>query len=32
MVYHDKNVTFNELLEKDDFVSIHHQNLQKTSG
>ena len=29
MIYHDKNLTFNELLGKDDFVSIHHQNLRK---
>ena len=29
MVYNDKNSTFNELLEEDGSVSIHHQILQK---
>ena len=29
MNFNDKNSTFNELLKKDDSVSIHHQNLQK---
>ena len=29
LVYNDKNSTFNEPLEKDGSVSIHHQNLQK---
>ena len=29
MVYNNKNSTFNELLEKDGSVSLHHQNLQK---
>ena len=28
-VYNDKKSNFNELLVKDGFVSIHHQNLQK---
>ena len=32
MVYNDKNSTFNELPEKDVFVSIHHQNLQKLAA
>ena len=29
IVYNDKKSNFNELLVKDDSVSIHHQNLQK---
>ena len=29
IVYNDKKSYFNELLVKDDSVSIHHQNLQK---
>ena len=29
IVYNDKKSNFNELLIKDDSVSIHHQNLQK---
>ena len=28
-MYNDKKSNFNELLVKDGFVSIHHQNLQK---
>ena len=27
-IYNDKKSSFNELLEKDDSVSIHEQNLQ----
>ena len=27
-IYNDKQLSFNELLEKDDSVSIHEQNLQ----
>ena len=27
-IYNDKQSSFNELLEKDDSVSIHEQNLQ----
>ena len=29
IVYGDKKLTFEELLEKDDSVMIHHKNLQK---
>ena len=29
IIYNEKNLTFNERLEKDGSVSIHHQNLQK---
>ena len=29
IVYNDKKANFNELLAKDDSVSIHHQNLHK---
>ena len=29
IVYNDKKSTFNGLLVKDSYVSIHHQNLQK---
>ena len=29
IVYNDKKSNFNEVLVKDDSVSIHHQNLQK---
>ena len=29
IVYGDKKLTFQELLEKDDSVTIHHRNLQK---
>ena len=29
IVYKDQNSTFQELLNKDDSVSIHHRNLQK---
>ena len=28
IVYNDKTSTFNELLEKDNYVSIHHRNIQ----
>ena len=28
IVYDDKSSTFEELLEKDNSVSIHHKNLQ----
>ena len=30
IVYKDKQANFNELLVKDDSVSIHHQYLRKT--
>ena len=29
IVYNHKKSNFNELLVKDGFVSIHHQNLQR---
>ena len=29
IIYNDKKSNFNGLLEKDDSVSIHHQNLPK---
>ena len=32
MVYNNKNSPFNELPEKDSFVSIHHQNVQKPAA
>ena len=28
IIYGDKTSSFNELLEKDNFVSVHHKNLQ----
>ena len=28
IIYGDKTSSFNELLRKDNFVSIHHKNLQ----
>ena len=28
MVYNDKTSTFNELLEKDNSISIHYRNVQ----
>ena len=31
IVYNGKKLNFNELLLKDDSVSIHHQNLQKVA-
>ena len=31
IVYNDKKANFNELLAKNDSVSIHRQNLQKFS-
>ena len=29
IIYSDKKPSFDELLEKDESVSIHHQNIQK---
>ena len=29
MIYSDKKSSFHELLDKDESVSIHHQNIQK---
>ena len=29
LVYKDKNMTFDELLDEDNSVSIHHRNLRK---
>ena len=32
IVFKDDNLTFVELLDKDNYVAIHHKNLQRLAG